>query len=195
MNNKILSLAICLTAFSTSTLADVYITPMVGYGMGGSFEDANEDSFDIDHAMNLNLAIETKVDQGRLGLLYSQQDSEISDLKLDTTMRYLHFQSAVYYPFHDKWNSYLGLSLGGTQIDIQGADTDYKFSAGFYGGVEYRFTRNFAFQTQLRYLGTLVDGNSVTYCKSDSTQQSCKFAYKGDWLSQFQANVGLTFNF
>ncbi|GAM57867.1 hypothetical protein JCM19231_4132 [Vibrio ishigakensis] len=44
------------------------------------------------------------------------------------------------------------MSLGGTQIDIQRVDAEYKFSAGVYTGLEYKFTDNFALQGQLRYL-------------------------------------------
>ncbi|CAM2791405.1 outer membrane protein [Vibrio rarus] len=195
MNKKVLSLLLFACSYSVASHAEVYITPMVGYGMGGSFEtDANQ-KFDSDSAMNYNLAVETNIDQGRLGLFYSQQDSSIKDLDRDISLRYLQFQSAVYYPVHSNVNSYLGLGVGGTQVDIQGASSDYKFSLSVYGGLEYEITDNFALQGQLRYLGTLVDSDSVTLCNSNSSGQTCNLAFAGSWLSQLQANVGFTFSF
>ncbi|CAM4122007.1 outer membrane beta-barrel protein [Vibrio neonatus] len=194
MNKTALSLLVLACSYSAATQADVYITPMVGYGMGGSFDSDSGDSFDIERNVNYNLAIETDVDQGRLGLLYSEQHSSIEDLDVDTSLRYLHFQSAVYYPT-DNWNSYLGLSLGGTQIDIQGANTEYKFSLGVYGGVEYKITDYFALQGQLRYMGTLVDSESITLCDSSAAGSNCKVAFAGNWMNQLQANVGFTFSF
>ncbi|GAD78860.1 outer membrane beta-barrel protein [Vibrio ezurae] len=194
MNKRCLSLLIVACSYSAASQADIYITPMVGYGMGGSLDSDSDESFDIDRNVNYNLAIETNVDKGRLGLLYSEQQSSIDKLDVDTTLRYLHFQSAVYYPV-DNWNSYLGLGLGGTQIDIQGADTEYKFSLGVYGGVEYKITKYFALQGQLRYMGTLVDSESLTLCDSSASGSNCKVAFSGNWMNQLQANVGFTISF
>ncbi|GEM79940.1 outer membrane beta-barrel protein [Vibrio superstes] len=195
MNRKTLTLLVLACSYPAVSQAEIYITPMVGYSMGGSFDTEENGSFDIKEAVNYNIAIETNVDAGRLGLLYSQQDSSIEDVNLDTTLRYLHFQSAIFYPSGEKWNSYIGLSLGGTQIDVQGASNEYKFSAGIYGGVEYKFTDSFALQGQVRYLGTLVDGDSITVCNSSSDGTSCKYAFSGDWMSQVQANLGFRFSF
>ncbi|WP_082957126.1 MULTISPECIES: outer membrane protein [unclassified Vibrio] len=195
MNKKTLSLLLLACSYPAVTQAEVYITPMVGYGMGGSFDTEDGNEYDIDRNVNYNLAIETNVDAGRLGLFYSQQNSSIESIDRDTSLRYIHFQSAVYYPSPDNWSPYLGLSLGGTQIDIQGADSDYKFSLGVYGGLEYKITDNFAFQGQLRYLGTLVDSDSITLCQSSSTSNTCKIAFSGNWMNQLQANAGFTFSF
>ncbi len=197
MNRNLLGLAVALASFSSGAFAEVYITPLVGYGMGGTFEDAEGNDADIDNALAYGIAIETDVQKGRLGLLYSQQDSDvtINGLNLDSTVRYLHFQSAVFSEFRENWGAYFGLSVGGTQIDIQRVDTEYKFSAGVYTGLEYKFTDNFALQGQLRYLGTLVDSDSISYCEGDSSSTSCQFFFKSDWMSQFQANLGLTFSF
>ncbi|GAB7220583.1 outer membrane beta-barrel protein [Vibrio comitans] len=195
MNRKSLTLLLLACSYPAVSQADIHITPMIGYSMGGSFDTEEGGNFDIEEAVNYNIAIETDVEKGRLGLLYSQQDSSIEDVNIDTTLRYLHFQSAVFYPSGEKWNSYIGLSLGGTQIDIQGASNEYKFSLGVYGGVEYEFTDNFALQGQIRYLGTLVDGDSITICDSSGNGTSCKYAFSGDWMSQVQANLGVRFSF
>lgn len=197
MNQKLLSLAVAIASFSSGALAQVYVTPLIGYGMGGTFEDEEGNDADIDNALAYGIAIETDVEKGRLGLLYSQQDSDvtINGLNLDSTVRYLHFQSAVFSEYRENWAAYLGLSLGGTQIDIQRVDTEYKFSAGVYTGLEYRFTESFALQGQIRYLGTLVDSDSISYCEGNSSSTSCQFFFKSDWMSQFQANLGFTFSF
>lgn len=195
MNKKLLTPLIAMCSFSAVSQAQVYITPMLGYSFGGEVENSKGTHFDIEEEINYNIAIEADIQKGRLGLLYSQQNSNIENLNIDTTLRYLHFQSAIYYPLNDKINTYLGLSLGGTHIDVQGADNEFKFSGGLFGGMEYTFAHNVALQAQLRYIGTLVDSDSITFCESNSSSPNCQFLFKGEWMSQFQANIGLTFSF
>ncbi|GAM57866.1 hypothetical protein JCM19231_4131 [Vibrio ishigakensis] len=51
MNRNLLGLAVALASFSSGAYAEVYITPLVGYGMGGTFEDAEGNDADIDNAL------------------------------------------------------------------------------------------------------------------------------------------------
>lgn len=189
----ILLLAGCFSAAVSAR--PIYITPMLGYAWGGEIETPEDNNYDVEGDINFNLAVDTDLMNGRAGLFFAQQDSEVETIGVDTTFRYLHFQSASYFRIQPKVNTYLGLSVGGTQIDVDGADDEYEFSLGAFLGLEYQITPSWMLQGQLRFLGTLVEGDSITYCQSGSSGQSCKFFFKSDWISQGQANLGLTYRF
>ncbi|MEX0334697.1 outer membrane beta-barrel protein [Vibrio tubiashii] len=194
--SKHISLTLALSAISTTAVAEVYLTPWVGYTAGGSVENQNQQELDLKGSESFALSVETDFDTGRLGLFYSTQSTDVEKTNASSTIHYIHFQSSVYYPIEDKFSSYLGIGLGGSYIDADWVDKELGFSASIFGGFEYKLSDTVALNTQLRWLGTVVDNDTSGVCNLPTTSEgSCVIKFKTDWMNQFSANLGLTVRF
>ncbi|GEK12739.1 outer membrane beta-barrel protein [Aliivibrio fischeri] len=192
---KRLSLLGLLILTPLPSLAQIHITPSVGYASGGEIEDTEGEIYDLKGNTAYSLAIETDYDAGRIGLFYSNQSNDIEGLNQTSNMHYLHFQSALDYQLTKNISSFFGLSIGGTYADVDWIDENIRFSAGAFGGFQYHFTDNFALQLEGRWLGTSVDSNFDSSCVSTPNKNSCTIKYEGSWVNQLQANLGLRFSF
>ncbi|WP_375753387.1 outer membrane beta-barrel protein [Vibrio sp. HN007] len=195
--NKLLLIILLIT---TSTIAQsaMFLSPSAGYTAGGKIENENSEHFNIESSANYNLSLTTNVDQGRLGLFYSQQDTNVENQPLKIMTRHFHFQSAVYYTTTtDKLFPYLGVSLGTTYLDASWTKSEYEFSTSVFGGLEYKFSETLALQAQLRWLGILTDSKTYSVCTSPDTTNSnkCLIKFESDWLGQVQSNMGLVIKF
>ncbi len=188
-------LILSLTLISVSSYADIMITPMIGYTIGGEVKDAQDNRYDIQGDYNYSIAIEIPVENGRIGLFYTQQDSQLDDLDLDSPVKYLYLQSSLDLPINDKLLGYVGIGLGGSYIDVDWAKGKVGFSATGFAGLEYKLTPHIALNAQFRWLGTTVDSSSSTVCYSAHDVNKCYIHFESDWMNQFQSNVGFTFRF
>ncbi|NRF28706.1 outer membrane beta-barrel protein [Vibrio coralliilyticus] len=197
MNSKNLSLfcSILLT-FSSPALADIYLTPWFGFTAGGEVENQDQQKYDLEGSESFALSAEMTLDKGRIGLFYANQNTDVETVNLSSTMHYLHFQSSIYYPAEESLYGYLGIGLGGSYIDADWVTDEFGFSASIFGGFEYLLTEHFALNTQLRWLGTVVDNDTSGVCNLPTSQEgSCLIKFKTDWMNQFSANLGLTWRF
>ncbi len=177
-------------------LADIYLTPWVGYTGGGKVVAQNEMIYDLEGSESYAITGEIDLEDGRVGVFYSNQDTSVDSINLDSKIHYLQFQSSIYYPTEEKVSFYLGIGLGASYIDADWVDDELGFSASIFGGFEYRFHKNLALNSQLRWLGTVVDNDTSGVCNlSASESDNCIIKFKTDWMNQFSANLGLTWNF
>lgn len=187
---------ILIAGVSPLAQADTYLSPWLGYTFGGSVEDQNQNELDLKASESYALSLETDVDKGRMGLFYANQRSEVEDVNLNSSIHYLHIQSSIYYPVQDKWQSYLGVGLGASYVDADWVKDEWGFSASIFGGFEYQFSDSLALNTQLRWLGTVVDNETSGACNLPAGgDNSCVVKFKTDWMNQFSANLGLTWSF
>ncbi|MGF1755251.1 porin family protein [Vibrio makurazakiensis] len=192
---KISSLISLFTCFYASAASNAIITPLVGYTSGGSVQDQEANTYDLEGSESFTFAVETPLEQGRVGLFYSNQQSELKTLKLSSSIQYLHFQSSIYYPANEKLSTYIGLGIGASYVDVDWADDKLGFSGSAFGGIEYKFTDTLSLNSQIRWLGTVVDNDTSGVCTVPTTQQSCIIKFETDWMNQFQGSIGLTFYF
>ncbi|MBU2897972.1 outer membrane protein [Vibrio hepatarius] len=196
VNKTRYSLATLFLSVSIPISADVYLTPWVGYSGGGKVVAQNEQAYDLQGSESYAITGEISLNEGRVGVFYSNQDTSVDSINVDSTMHYLQFQSSIYYPAEDNISFYLGIGLGASYIDADWVDDELGFSASILGGFEYRLYDHLALNTQLRWLGTVVDNNSSGICNlSTSESDSCIIKFKTDWMNQFSANLGLTWSF
>lgn len=197
MNNNNISLLGCiLLCFTPPTFADVYLTPWVGYTAGGSVENQDQQEYDLKGSESFAISAEMDLDKGRIGLFYANQHTDVETVNLSSTMHYLHFQSSIYYPVEESLYTYLGIGLGGSYIDADWVKDELGFSASIFGGFEYQLSEAFALNTQIRWLGTVVDNDTSGVCNLPASQSgSCIIKFKTDWMNQFSANLGLTWRF
>lgn len=186
-------LLLCMT--TSSSYAELIITPMIGYTLGGSVEDDSGNAYDMEGRSSFSLAIEMPVEKGRVGLFYSRQSTQLEDLNINSSIQYLHFQSSLDMPISENFSGYIGVGLGGSYVDADWVDNNIGFSATGFAGLEYRFTANLALNAQIRWLGTSVDNNNSALCYSDQGNSKCLIHFESDWVNQFQSNVGMTFRF
>ncbi len=184
-----------LLLLSTPSYANSYITPMFGFAFGGKVSDKQETDYQVNESSNIAFTAETDVDQGRIGLFYSLQQSHIEKTNYDLDINYLHFQSALNIPLTAKWSSFLGLSVGGTYLDADWLDNNLAFSAGAFTGVRYQLNDQIALHAEGRWLASSVDSDFSALCQGSPESTQCKFKFEGDWLHQGQANLGITFIF
>ncbi|MGP8307753.1 outer membrane beta-barrel protein [Vibrio sp. YIC-376] len=184
-----------LLSIAANAQANLIITPFLGYAAGGKVEDESGNSYDIDGAANYALAVETTFLQGKIGLFYSYQPTEIKELSNSANIHYLQFQSSISYPVTPSWQTYIGAGIGGSYNDVNWADKKYGFSASLFAGAEYEYSKTFALTAQLRWLGTVVDNDTSGACTLPSEGSNCIIKYDTDWMNQFQSNIGFSFRF
>ncbi|WP_086980830.1 outer membrane beta-barrel protein [Vibrio aphrogenes] len=175
--------------------AEMIVTPMVGYTLGGEVKDNNDNRYDVQGDANYALSIEVPVEKGQLGLFYSYQASELEQLSYSSSIQYLMFQSRLNTKIQQDVVGYLGVGIGGSYTDVDWADNKYGFAASLYAGLEYNITSNLALTGQIRWLGTVVDSDSQTACYSNQTSNRCYIRFESDWMNQFQSNLGMVFRF
>ncbi|MCK6262085.1 porin family protein [Vibrio sp. ZSDE26] len=188
--------AVWLSALFITPLsyADFYLTPWVGYTGGGAVIDQDDVEYDLKNSESFAFTFESTLDKGRIGLFYSNQNSQIETLNEKSTIQYLHFQSSIYYPVRDKVKTYVGVGLGASYVDVDWASDKYGFSASMFGGIEYDINDTISLNSQLRWLGTVVDNETTGICNLP-TDESCVIRFKTDWMNQFSANIGLVVRF
>lgn len=190
------TMPILLLLASPTTFAEIHISPWLGYTLGGSVEDQDQNKLDLEGAASFALSVESDIDNGRIGLFYSQQNSEVENTNLKSSIHYLHLQSSVYYPVQEKISSYLGIGLGASYIDADWVKDEIGFSASIFAGFEYQITDSIAVNTQLRWLGTVVDNDTTGICQfTNNSSDSCVIRFDTDWMNQFGANIGIVWKF
>lgn len=191
----LLILSSWLLFFASLAHAEWIISPSVGYTLGGKVLDQGGNKYSLEGSESYALAIETPYEKGRIGVFYSGQPTEVRNRhNQDANIHYLHFQSSLFYPISDKLSSYIGLGIGGAYTDVAWANKKYGASATGFGGIEYKINSHMAINTQLRWLGTMVDNDSSAVCTLPSSE-NCVVKFKSDWLNQASAHVGMTIRF
>ncbi|MGR5250655.1 porin family protein [Vibrio astriarenae] len=185
------------TVCSIPALAsEIYVTPWVGITGGGKVVNEEGKEFDFKPSENFALQIEMPLQQGRIGLFYHYQGTEVDDINAKADSHYLLFQSAVHYDVHDKLSTHLGIGLGGAYTEADWVKDNLGFAASIYGGVEHELQDNLYLTGQIRWLGTVVDNDTTAICNLPSGQDgNCVIRFKTDWMNQFSANLGVTFKF
>ena len=176
------------------------VTPFLGYSSAIDFEAEDEpeptphssdiDSLQGESSGNWGLFISKEVnDPGMIELLYSHQSTPISPDQPDKlTVDTLHFAGALTLSEH--WIApYVGAGLGVTRFDAHESEVALSMSLAL--GVQPRLTERLALRAEVRGYGALVNDDSQFLCDPEV----CVFKLRGDAVTQWQANVGLTLRF
>lgn len=179
-------------AFAENTF---HLTPYIGYSFTDSFTDENGIKIRTESDPHVALALETNMDLGRVGLFVSHQPNEVKDIQGDGSFTYVHFQSSLRYNTSTNFDALFGASLGGTIVDASWTNEDLLFSAGLYGGAEYRINNSTKLVFEGRWLSNLIDSNSSAICQLPTGDETCLIRFDSKWFSQLQTNIGITFSF
>lgn len=181
-----------IAGFSTSVVANLYVTPYTGYIFGGKVEDNTGQSYHLNPSTTLALSLEVPFETGRVGLFYARQSTRVDTLDNQARLHYLLFQSRIDYPAAPEWTAYLGAGLGASYFDVNWAEQKSGFAASIFTGIDYHLTSSMSLTTQIRWLGTVVDNDTSAIC---TLPGPCVVRFESDWMNQFAANIGLTIRF
>ncbi|MGY4027637.1 outer membrane beta-barrel protein [Aeromonas rivuli] len=176
------------------------LTPFLGYSSSIDFEKMDElapmpvstavDSLQGESSGNWGLFISKEVnDPGMIELLYSHQSTPIAPEQPDRlTVDTLHFAGALTL-FDNVMAPYIGAGIGVTRFDAYESEVAPSMSLAL--GVQPRLTQRLALRAEVRGYGSLVNDDSQFLCNPEV----CAFRVRGDLLTQWQANIGLTLRF
>ena len=176
------------------------VTPFFGYSSAIDFE-ANDDpkptpvatrleSLQGERSGSWGLFISKEVDDpGMIELLYSHQSTRLSpDLPDRLTVDTLHFAGAL--TLSDNLMApYIGAGIGATRFAAYDSDVTPSMSLAL--GVQPRLTERLALRAEVRGYGSLLNDDSAFLCNPEV----CAFRVRGELITQWQANIGLTLRF
>jgi len=176
------------------------VTPFVGYSSSIDFDKSDEvqpmpyaaslDSLQGQSSGNWGLFISKEVDDpGMVELLYNHQSTKISPEQPDRlTIDTLHFAGAL--TLSDNLLApYIGAGIGVTRFAAYESEVTPSMSLAL--GVQPRLSEHLALRAEVRGYGSLVNDSSQFLCNPEQ----CLFKVRGELVTQWQANIGLTFRF
>ncbi len=176
------------------------VTPFYGYSSAIDFKRSEDPqpapvSTSIDELKgqasgSWGLFISKEVDDpGMIELLYSHQSTTLSPDQPDRlTVDTLHFAGALTLA-DNLMAPYIGAGIGVTRFAAY--DSEVMPSMSLALGVQPRLSEHLALRAEVRGYGSLANDSSEFLCNPDQ----CLFKVKGDLVTQWQANIGLTFRF
>ncbi|MNH09407.1 hypothetical protein D3C79_688610 [compost metagenome] len=176
------------------------LTPFAGYSSSIDFEAMDDpvptpvatdiDSLQGEGSGSWGFFISKEVDDpGMIELLYSHQSTRISPDQPDKlTVDTLHFAGALTLS-DNVMAPYIGAGIGVTRFDAY--DSEVAPSMSLALGVQPRLTKQLALRAEVRGYGSLVNEDSQFLCNPEI----CAFRVRGELITQWQANIGLTLRF
>jgi hypothetical protein len=187
----------------------VAITPLIGYRMGGDFEDETSEaevSLDDDSmvgvVINVPYASVNAEDYTEWELYFSRQSAGIDEapvgvdqsLEIDIS----HFLLGGTYVGAGKIaRPFLAAGIGAAHLspDAPGYDSDTVFAFGIGAGAQLYPANRVGLRVEARLLGAVVDSDSAIFCVSGPEGSACAFRASGDVLWQWEISAGLAVRF
>ncbi|MFV1983080.1 MAG: hypothetical protein ACC657_06020 [Thiohalomonadales bacterium] len=180
-------------------IAEVEITPMVGYRIGGDFENStNSTKLELEETETIGLVVD--FDYGKyqqITLLYSQQKTNMITFEPGVTnplfgvdVEYFHIGGNQIW-IKDKMRPFFGATIGGTHFSPEGYNSTTKFSFSIGGGSKFFLTKRIALMIGARGYMTFFSDSSAVFCGPGG----CLISISGSAMFQLEANAGLTFRF
>ena len=147
-----------------------------GWQWGGAFS-GDEGKIDIDSGPSFGTSVELRVqDDGFAFISYSLQRTrgnmrfnDGTSSKFDLDVGYIQIGGVLDIPMSLHFVPYIGLSLGASYLSPRVADTKAKwfFAGSALAGAKFPITRHFGLRTQMRFLGTVIGGDTNFFCSSN----------------------------
>jgi hypothetical protein len=182
------------------------LTPYVGYGVGGAFEDEESTTkIELDDGGAFGLAFNIRESGNtQWEVIYAQQDTsaDTSDLtgfdpSTDLRVQYLHGGGTYEFDSRGTVQPYLVATVGGTHLSpaAPGLDSDTFWSFSIGTGLRIGMTERLAARLEARAWGTLVESGSSLFCVSGVGGAACLIEIDGKVLYQVELFAGLTMRF
>ena len=201
MNKSFLLLCFFLMMATSAHAERIVITPFIGYGIGGQFEETTtESSLELDESPLYGLSINFNAPHGgQYEIFYSRQDTELTSngfasgsALFDMDIHYLHIGGTIAYGY-DWIKPFIVGTVGITHFDPSpsGYNSKTRFSFSLGGGLMFILTDHIGIRLEARGFGTLF--NSTIWFVSNVG--GANFGVAGDAVWQAQLNAGLMLAF
>ena len=191
----------CLTGLGETRAQGFEITPLLGYRLGGGFEDVDGDpSVDIENDMSYGLLLGWDMDgESTFEIFYTRQSTALeadavllSGTPFDLDVHTLEFGGTFH--FEDgNVRPFVAGGLGYTlfEPDAPGVDSEGGFTLGMGGGVRVKAAEHVAFRFEGRGHLTFLTDSGTLFC----TNNTCILQAEGSVLFQFEALGGVVIRF
>lgn len=185
------------------------ITPLLGYRMGGDFENDNTDAeVSLDDAAAVGFIINAPAEAvgddayTEWELYFSRQSAGIDqapedvDPSLDIDISYL-LLGGTYVGAGELVRPFLAAGIGAAHLspDASGYDSDTVFAFGIGAGAQVFPTERIGLRAEVRALGAVIDSNSKIFCSAGPEGSACAIGSSGDLLWQWEVFAGLIARF
>lgn len=200
-----LLLLLATTAGAQESHGRFELTPLVGYGIGGDFEDIDTGSeLEFDEGGTFGLIFDIQADAiTQWEVLYLQQSTELDTGELfvnqpilDVDLHYLHGGGT--YVLEGDWvQPYVAGSLGLSRFDPSPSDFDSEnyFSFSLGAGLRFLPSKRVGVRLEGRWFLTFVESDSEIFCRTGGATNVCAIRVEGSTVSQWHAFAGVTFRF
>lgn len=189
------------------------ITPVIGYRMGGDFEDEEtSDEVNLDDDSMFGFIINAPY-QSLDGDAYTEWEFYFSRQKagLDQAPPTVDESLELEINYFLIGGTYVGAPIGEGEVlrpflaagigaahlnpDSSGYDSDTVFGFGIGGGAMFYPASRIGLRLEGRMLGAVVDSDSSIFCRSGPQGSTCAFRASGDVLLQWEISAGLVARF
>jgi opacity protein-like surface antigen len=195
--------SVCATTVASAaepTYNDYEITPIIGFSVGGEFEDPVDGSdLDVEEDTSFGLIFNIAADEWRhYEFLLSNLSSSVeADTPFDIDIQYLQIGGTVSSPDAERVIPYFGMTVGAARLspDQAGLDDETKFALTVGAGMKIPITDRIGVRFDARAFITLFDTDSDIFCISSGGAGTCRIKAKSDTFVQYSAALGITVGF
>lgn len=196
---KFYSIIIIIFSQISEVSAEIDITPLLGYRIGGDFESSTTStSYELEESETLGVVLDIDYNKfQQITILYSRQESNlitsetgVSNPLFPVDVVYLHIGGNQIW-IKDNLRPYFGATIGVTHFRPEARSSTTKFSLSIGGGSKFFFTKNIALLLGARAYVTFISNSSSIFCGNEG----CLVTVSGSALYQFEVNAGVTFRF
>jgi opacity protein-like surface antigen len=176
----------------------VEVTPFIGFGGGGAVSLEDEDT-SLDPAVVGGVFV--SFDYGarrKFDIVYARQQTVAERVEpfeplisADVTIDYLHIGGRYQLIPRGRFLPYVAGTLGGTRVNIRGAD-GLGFSFAFGAGADYRLTSRVVLRFDGRFFTTAGAGQTEVACND---QGDCSGFSSTSAFTQVVGTAGVVFRF
>lgn len=209
VTRKLLPMSLGLLLIGAPALAQIEVTPMLGWTYGGNFRDAYYGdaanpitNISVANTAHYGIAVDIPLSrEAQFELLYLRQDTDLrydgavdpDTPEFDLSINYFHAGFLFQQPYGD-WRPYGIFHLGATLFAPKDGDLDnnWRFSWALGLGVKRPISERVAIRLQSRWVGNYITSTSPTWC---DPRGFC-YGYNSDIIMwQGELTGGVTFLF
>lgn len=185
------------------------VTPIVGYRMGGDFnDDATDEEVELDDDSMFGLVVNAPYDAvgtdsyTEWEFYYSRQSVGVESVPatvepaLDLDIDYF-LLGGTYVGPGETVRPHLAAGIGAAHLspDSAGYESDTVFAFSIAGGAQVFPARRVGLRLDGRLLGAVIESDSAIFCRSGPSGSACAFRTNGDVLWQWELSAGVTVRF
>lgn len=195
-------LGITLLALPLAAQPVMELTPMIGYTLGGSFDefglpDSVIESANINDGMSYGLIFGIGSEANQFEINWTRHDSDVEGhggqaegIKTDYTNDNFQFGWTGYAMVDGPTKPFLNVGLGFSDISIGGESGDTRFSWALGAGVKHDLNDRLALRAQVRWIPTYVNTDDA-YVVCDPWYGFCYTVGDDNYINQTEIAAGL----